>query len=379
MSKAKKICLLYASFGGGHFAPAQALAQQLEAQYGALVGVELIDICRFVSPFVARTARRWYGWSVSRARWSYTLSYWLGNNAVAKWSSQWWMYALSRRRLEAFFKTKEFDAVVLFHFFGWGIQRTVRRFLPQAFFCFVVTDPFTPHGLWFMNTDAHYITFSELVAQQARRVQRAAGRVVVTAPFIREEFIRMSSGPSTSAAELRARYKLPPNKPVVLILSGGAGIRAFESLTPALLALPSSPTVLVAGTPDYLLNKMRTLAQQSHGRVQVFGFVPFVHELLAVCDVVLGKAGASSTMEALYLKKPHILIDYIWGQESGTKDWLQRERLGWYEPRFAKVPTLVENILNKQKNALPVLESIQQYELKNGTVEAAAWLLAKIS
>jgi UDP-N-acetylglucosamine:LPS N-acetylglucosamine transferase len=35
---------------------------------------------------------------------------------------------------------------------------------------------------------------------------------------------------------------------------------------------------------------------------------------MSMSQVLIGKAGASSTMEALYLKKPHILIDYIWAR-----------------------------------------------------------------
>lgn len=110
--------------------------------------------------------------------------------------------------------------------------------------------------------------------------------------------------------------------------------------------------------------------------MRVFGYVTNMEKLMAVADVVVGKAGPNFMFESIMLRKPIIATGCLPGQEDGNLDFIRRRNIGWVEEDpWRAVEILAEIILDKSVLRLKIgnLKKIQEenrksYELAAGEI-----------
>ena len=123
---------------------------------------------------------------------------------------------------------------------------------------------------------------------------------------------------------VRAQFQLPPEKDaarrqlqlethgmVVLICGGSQGARSINNAVMESLAAwvdAGLQIVWATGTPDY--EKARAAAEAFGDRVKVHSFLDEMAAAYAAADLVVGRAGASTTAELAVMGKPCILIPY---------------------------------------------------------------------
>lgn len=77
------------------------------------------------------------------------------------------------------------------------------------------------------------------------------------------------------------------------------------------------------------------------GKVQVFGFVADMERLLSAADLVVGKAGPASTMEALAVGRPVLATAYAGLNELAVTRYLASHGLGGYVPGWSRLTEAV--------------------------------------
>jgi len=113
------------------------------------------------------------------------------------------------------------------------------------------------------------------------------------------------------ALDARSRLGLDPGIPVVLVSGGSQGAR---SLNRAMMdALPHFGAdevqfLWMTGKADAV--EARVVAGSAAVRVEVFSFIDDMVAACAASDLIVGRAGASSTAEIAVLGKPSILVPY---------------------------------------------------------------------
>ena len=183
----------------------------------------------------------------------------------------------------------------------------------------VITDV-SPHAFWVYPEIEHYHVATPAAARELARKGFPAGRISVTGIPVDPIFSRR-----TPAPEARARLGLP-EKPTVLLLSGGFGIGPMKQMLASFAESRSNLSlVVVAGKNAELEKECTALAAKLPVPVKVHGFVTNIHELMDAADLIVTKPGGLTTTEILAKGKPMALVAPIPGQEQRNCEYLLEE------------------------------------------------------
>ena len=130
-------------------------------------------------------------------------------------------------------------------------------------------------------------------------------------------------------AALRGHFSLNPGRRAVLITSGGTTVGQFEQVVEEIrlleARLPGRLQLLVVCGDDTLMrNRLEQKASDGGMPMQVFGFVDFMSDLMAVSDLIVSKAGGLTVSESLASGVPLILYHVIPGQEQMNAEYVAR-------------------------------------------------------
>jgi UDP-N-acetylglucosamine:LPS N-acetylglucosamine transferase len=184
--------------------------------------------------------------------------------------------------------------------------------------------------------------------------------------------------PQNEIASLKSKYEYNPAKKLLLILGGGDGIPKGEKILEELLkSKPDYEIGIVCGKNEILQKGAERLGSRYKAdNLKIYGYVDFIYELINISDVVLTKCGASTIMEILNLQKVSVVNDYIWEQEQGNVDYLIEKKLGIYEPKIKKLPSVINNLLEDEKLYSFYKENIINEKITNGVREVSDFIIS---
>lgn len=183
----------------------------------------------------------------------------------------------------------------------------------------VITDV-SPHALWVYPNIEHYHVATPSTARELARKGYPAERISVTGVPVDPIFTQRTPAPAA-----RVRLGLP-EKPTVLMLSGGFGIGPMQQMLASFAESRSNLSlVVVAGKNAELEKECRTIAAKLPVPVKVYGFVTNMHELMDAADLIVTKPGGLTTTEILAKGKPMALVAPIPGQEQRNCEYLLEE------------------------------------------------------
>ncbi|CAM3026353.1 glycosyltransferase [Paenibacillus sediminis] len=186
----------------------------------------------------------------------------------------------------------------------------------------VITD-YTDHSYWVHPFTDRYIVGAEHVKQALLKHHVPDERIVVTGIPIKLSFTY-----SYDRIMLRDKYGLDRERPIVLVMGGGDGLigKQFLSFIVANELLTSVQFIIVCGRNERLrqslVQELCDVDDDIRERVLVTGFVNHVHELMALSDLIVTKAGGLTVSEALALELPMILYRPLPGQEQANSAYL---------------------------------------------------------
>jgi UDP-N-acetylglucosamine:LPS N-acetylglucosamine transferase len=365
----KKFLLLYLRTGGGHLAPANAIAEYFAKHKSDEVETVLYDGFERSKKIIKIVVVDGYRILQNKAKWIYELIYAIHKiKIVAKFESRL-VNQFIEKHLEHEIEFVKPDKIVIFHFFMVEpIFRILRRKNLTIPVITIVTDPFTPHPLWFLNKDQNFIVFSEKLRKQC--IQEGIDPARITAfPFPLNE--RFSLPPTTEQIQSFKSELGFKSEKVLLILGGGDGIPKGIPIIKSLCRKPVNYKIIfVCGNNTGLFNCVMKLKEKNnYDFLTVFGFTKNIFELINIADAVITKCGASTIMEILISGKTPVVNSYIWEQEKGNVEFLVENKFGVFEKQINELSGLVQDIfLNTQ-------ERFKNSEIKNGTPEVADYLL----
>ena len=183
----------------------------------------------------------------------------------------------------------------------------------------IITDV-SPHALWIYPHIEHYHVATPSTARELARKGFPAERISVTGIPVDPIFAQRTPAPTA-----RAKLGLP-EKPTVLMLSGGFGIGPMQQMLASFESSRSNLSlVVVAGKNAELEKECRALAAKLPVPVKVYGFVSNMHELMDAADLIVTKPGGLTTTEILAKGKPMALVAPIPGQEQRNCEYLLEE------------------------------------------------------
>lgn len=182
-------------------------------------------------------------------------------------------------------------------FLAFALTRSRRRYGLRAPVVVVVAEVADASALWAEPAAERIVVATDEARRHLIRLGVGAARIEVLGWPVRQAFLH-----TRSRSEARARLGLEDRFTCLLTFGGeGRGGRPGD-LVDALASLAEPPqVVVVTGRNEGLARALRSRAEP---HVVVRGFVDEMADHLAAADVVIGKAGPSSVMEAVAVGRP---------------------------------------------------------------------------
>lgn len=337
-----RVLVVTGTAGHGHVRAAKAVASALRTRHSAL-DVGEVDALAGMPRWFSSTYRAGYVWMVDRHPMVWRHFYETNEKAPTAIG-----HALTTFAGRSFLKTTlawKPDLILCTHFlapelFAWA-QRTGRGSVPLHV---VITDHDCHRVWWQPEVEAFYVSSDLVKARLSYRFGVPPGRIHVTGIPIDASF-RDKRDP----VAIRAKLGLDPQRPTVLLLTGGFTPGPMAASILGIWAdRPDVQVIAVCGKNARLLRRLSSLPRPVGGVLHVLGFRDDVPDLMTVADLVVSKSGGLTTSESMAMGKPLVVSAAIAGQEERNADAvaaagagvkaLTPEEVRWHVVRLVSKP-----------------------------------------
>jgi UDP-N-acetylglucosamine:LPS N-acetylglucosamine transferase len=345
MPPKERILLLMLETGGGHSAPAFAIKEALERLYPTRFDVQVMDLA--VRSGALNANRQIKGaWDFALAHpWAARLSYFFVETLrpLARLYLSVMVPELIKRGT-ALLRNNPPTAILSTHYLCTDVALRARRALGNSYPVMqLVTDPWDAFRWWALeDVDLQFVA-----SERAKNMLVARGVTVDNVRIVPFPVARRFLEPCRSSVEILSILGLCADRPTVLFTLGSQGIgKTWNWMREICARNLRCNLVIVTGKNNRARERLVSCTQSSvDTRVAVVGFVDNVHELLSVADVVVGKAGASTTMEALAMATPILFVACAGPHEKPNIDFCLKHGVGWYSRSRVEFITCLERLL----------------------------------
>ncbi|MET7571121.1 UDP-N-acetylglucosamine--N-acetylglucosamine transferase [Streptomyces sp. NPDC005492] len=318
-SSAERVVIVSASVGAGHDGAATELERRLVA---AGLPVDRFDLLDVLPARLGRLVRDGYHRMLVRAPWIYQRIYSSteragGGGPLAR--------ALLRSAEERLLRALPADTGAVVSTYP-GASRVLgslrldgRLTVPVLTY---LTD-FSVHPLWVADGVDVHLALHAVPAAQARTA--GARDVRVCGPVADPRFHPVSTAARTAA---RARFGLPANAPLALLVAGSWGVGPVRQVARELRDCGAAVPVVVCGRNEALADELR-----ADGIEHVHGWVDDMPGLMHAADVLVQNAGGLTSLEAFATGLPvasygcipgHGLTNAAALDEAGVAAWIRK-------------------------------------------------------
>ncbi|WP_249366847.1 glycosyltransferase [Neobacillus rhizophilus] len=126
----------------------------------------------------------------------------------------------------------------------------------------------------------------------------------------------------------------------------GEGVSTFQQFE----EIPKQVQLfIVCGYNEKLQIQLKEMLKDSKHLVHVTGYIHYVHEIMAISDVMITKPGGVTTFEAIAMKLPMLLYKPIPGQEQDNANFLVRSGVAIEAKNEHELTDLLTKILCNAK------------------------------
>lgn len=324
-----KFLILSCGTGEGHNSAAKAIANYL---IGKGETAEVRDVLSFKSERSRKRVTGAYGTIIRKTPWLFGLVYRLG--AVydrLKLPSPIFRYnAGYADRIYWYVKEHAFDAVICTHLFSMEAMTAIRKKYAEKIPSYGVLTDYTEVPFYKdTQLDGYFVPTDEVRGQLMKR-GIGAEKIHVTGIPVDKKF-----GQRTERARAREIIEIPPEKKVIVVMTGGAGCGKIATLCKKLDKLTDGRHAIFLFTGNNTKLKQKLEARYGGEKFRILPFTPYMHLYLKAADVVLSKAGGLSLTEAAVCRVPLVITKSIPGVESANVKYFIGNGLALYSA-FAK-------------------------------------------
>ncbi|MBR7799941.1 MGDG synthase family glycosyltransferase [Undibacterium fentianense] len=322
----QRILILSVSAGAGHARAAEAIKAQAAITYPESVVVHW-DAMDFVTAGFRKIYTDFYIKLVNHAPALWGYLYHRSNDAKPDSTLEKLRRQLERWNATALVRAiQEFeaDAIICTHFLP--AEMLSRLLASQRVECpisVVVTD-FDLHRMWVHQGISRYFAASHEVAFRMQQYGIPLECIKITGIPIMPSF-----GHRWDRFACCTELKLDPQRHVVMLMGGGAGLGNMTRLAERILHMrtmesdvSSFQLIVLTGKNVEALESLQALEREFPDRLRPIGFRSDVERLMACADLIITKPGGLTSSECLAMGLPMIVNAPIPGQEERNADYV---------------------------------------------------------
>ena len=342
----KKILILYAAYGGGHYSAAKSIKDFLDNHYE--VETEIIDCIEYINKVLNKVTTGAYKEMARKAPnlwgkvYSNSQKGLLGH--VSSRSNK--MMAIKLKNL---IREKKPDLVVSTHPFSSQMISYLRKKGKITTKLVTVLTDFAPHDQWLIGneyTDAFFVSNSQMKDALCKYGVDSL-KVFVTGIPLSDRFFE-----NFDKESIFKEFNLDISKPVILFFGGGefglgkdTTLRILEAL---IHNLPTYQIVAISGKNKKMNLKFIDLVKETNStdRVRVLEYTNKVPELMNISTLVVTKPGGLTTSESLASSLPILVINPIPGQEEENARFLELHNVAIWLKKEDDPNVIIQDLFN---------------------------------
>jgi processive 1,2-diacylglycerol beta-glucosyltransferase/1,2-diacylglycerol 3-beta-galactosyltransferase len=371
-----KYLFLYLKTGGGHLAPAKAVAEKIMAKRKGNAEIFLYDGLSESKPIARRIIEDGYKNAVNKAVWTFELLYALHKIRLISKITSTIVSGHLKPGLEKQVLALLPKKIVIFHFFLIKpVFEIIEKYNLDIPVLTVVTDPFTAHPIWFLQKNQNFIVFSEMLKEKCIRKGISEEKLKVF-PFVLDRKFSQKISDSRSLI-IRNSLGFEPDSKVILIMGGGDGMPKGKKILKRLITrnMNAEIAIVCGKNKKFYEHVMKLKNKYDIRNIKVYGYIDFVHSLIKISDVVITKCGASTFMEILLMGKVPLINNYIWEQEKGNMEFVCKSNMGILEKDTRKIPEVLNRLLNDHDFYNSLRNNIKNASFSNGVGQVSEYIL----
>jgi 1,2-diacylglycerol 3-beta-galactosyltransferase len=371
-----KYMFLYLKTGGGHLAPAKAVAEEIKTKKKGNIEIQLVDGLSESNTLVKKIIEDGYKTAINKAVWAYEFLYLLHKLEIISRFTAWLVSFFIKPVLEKKILLDNPRKIVIFHFFLIKpVFEIIKKFELDITVITVVTDPFTAHPIWFLQKGQNYIVFSELLREKCIDSGIKPGNLEVFPFVLDSKFSRKIC--ETKKSRIRTNLGFKPDSKIILIIGGGEGMPKGKKILKKILAKNIDAEIAIVCGKNMKLYSQATKLKNKHeiSNLKIYGFIDFVHSLISISDIVITKCGPSTSMEILIMGKVPVINNYIWEQEKGNMEYVCRKNMGVLEKNTSFLPDVLQRLLTDIEYYNSLRNNIRKASIRNGVGQVSDYII----
>lgn len=320
----KAICV-YVDGGKGHYIPAKAVAEQLEKQ----------GVSTSVEEFFDYLDIRWMG-RINKRYWRYMLRHpdfeqktSKKNDSASNGMDVAVKFAKKHltRTLEANMEEAPFDFIFATHPYASTILSEMLSAIGSAIpVYYFATDVFSAPVATICDKLRRFYVSTAEGAEVVRSLGQTEDSIVIS-PFPLQSSIAESE--RLSKADARVKLGLEPDLFTLQLNLGGEGIGSITLLEDICKADLPMQIVVLGGLTDKQKKRIASHSSRcSNVKLHVPGFISNVSDYLYASDIIAGRAGINTIVEAMSVHRPFLITELVYTVLPSAK-YVEKYGVGW--------------------------------------------------
>lgn len=304
------ILILTASFGMGHKSVANALKEQIEAEYKH-VKVSIGDILEIVNPKVKKISSKIYSELTESYPSIYNKLYDVKaknkNNIIDNMLS-----SLYYKRFYEYIKIENPKVIIsTFPLCSCIVAKVKEEYEDDVILITVITDVVDSWEWIYEGTNKYLVTTEEI---KNRLIAKEVNEdiILVTGIPVKKEFL-----------DKNINFSTDQKNTILIVLSG------IDSVSKELLKKLDEYTEykikIIAGRNEKLYRKLSDMA---YSNLEIYGFVNNLNEMMDEAVYIVTKPGGVTVFEAINKEVPLIVLNSNIGQEIGNIEFIKKNKIG---------------------------------------------------
>lgn len=228
-----------------------------------------------------------------------------------------------------------------------------------------VADVFDNPRIGTSNDVTKFFVASELGRENCIKNGIDPSRVMVVPFPLKHDVMKYGD---VNQEEARLKLNLKQNKFTIILNFGGEGIGNVK-LIEEIINRNLDWQILVLGNLSKTTNLKYKELRRKYPDLDLVtpGFVDNIGLYIKACDIQIGKTGANSLLESLYLKRPFLMSELLYTSRAFI-DFMKIKKIGWAEGDIEKQVDILISYASDPSFRKPVEDDLNSLPIKFGCI-----------